>query len=263
MPGAILTQHNDPWFEIILNRPEKRNALDWPMLAALEQAVEQAGRTPGVRAVLVRGEGAAFSAGVDLRAFTDLGETFGAGWQQRMLGVTAAFQAILNKVERCTAPTIALLHGHALGLGLELALACDFRIAAQGTQIGLPEVRLGLIPDVGGTTRLARLVGPARAKELVMTGKTIEPDLAERWGLVNSAVPEGELRAKALELAGELARAAPLAVNFAKQVINGLEDVERGLQLEAWAQSQLIQTEDFQAGIQAMIARTPPDWKGK
>src|SRR5690606_22048273 len=146
---------------------------------------------------------------------------------------------------------------------MELVLACDLRIAAAGTQLGLPETRLGIIPDVGGTTRLTRLVGPGRAKELILTGRTISAERAEAWGLVNQVVePEG-LLAAGEAMAEELAKAAPLAVGVAKRVIDGLADLDRGLQLEGWGQSQLFQTEDFQEAVQSFLLRKEPAFKGK
>jgi enoyl-CoA hydratase/carnithine racemase len=141
-------------------------------------------------------------------------------------------QAISEQIERCSAGYRAAAWV-CLGLGLELALACDLRIAAEGTQLGLPESRLGLIPDVGGTTRLTRLVGPARAKELIMMGRSFDVAYAERWGIVNQVVPGDELQACGRALAEEIAAAAPLAVSYAKKVINGVADIDRGLQLEA------------------------------
>ena len=170
---------------------------------------------------------------------------------------------MLTRLERLELPTIALLHGHCLGLAMELALACDFRIAAEGTKLGLPESRLGLIPDVGGTTRLTRLIGPARAKELIFTGRQIDASQAERWGIVNYVVPETELLSKGEELAAEISQAAPLAVGMAKRVIDGLADVDRGLMLEGWAQSQLFSTEDFMEGAQSFLMRRKPEFKGR
>ena len=250
-------------FEIILNRPEKRNAIHWPMLVALAEAIEKAETTPGVRGVLIKGEGGGFSSGIDLVAFPEVAQAFGENWQDRMLNVTDAFQSVLNKVDRCSLPTVALLRGYALGLGLELALACDFRIAARHTKLGLPEARLGLIPDVGGTTRLTRLVGPSRAKEIIMTGRMVDLGLAENWGMVNYVVPGTELEEKGKSLIREIALAAPLAVSYAKRVIDELVDVERGLRLEAWAQNHLIHTEDFQVGVQSVLTKTTPEWRGK
>jgi enoyl-CoA hydratase/carnithine racemase len=263
MPDFVLTQFHDMVFEIALNRPEKRNAIHWPVLEALGEAMDQAEKSPGVRAVVIRGEGQVFSSGIDLMAFSEIAETFGENWRERMSSVTAAFQRVLNKIERSTLPTIALLRGFVLGLGFELALACDFRIAARHTRMGLPEARLGLIPDVGGTTRLTRLVGPSRAKELILTGRIITSEDAERWGLVNRVIPAGELRDAGIALAQEISECAPLAVSYAKNVVNQLTDVERGLQLEALAQTHLIQTEDFMTGVQAMLAKSTPEWRGK
>jgi enoyl-CoA hydratase/carnithine racemase len=263
MSDFVMTQLNGSWFEIVLNRTDTRNAIHWPMLQELGAAIDQAEQTPGVRAVIVRGEGTGFSSGIDLQAFAQLPETFGANWPAHMLNVTGAFQALVTKFERSALPTIALLHGYVLGLGLELALACDMRLAGRGTKLGLPEARLGIIPDVGGTTRLTRLIGPARAKEVIMTGRMITTDEAERWGLVNAVVPREELRAQGEALAAEIALCAPLAVTSAKRVIDGVADIDRGLQLEAWAQAPLVQTRDFQAGLQAMITKSAPQWQGK
>ena len=187
----------------------------------------------------------------------------GDNWPQRMRTITYDFQAVLNRLERLELPTIALLHGHCLGLAVELALACDVRLAAAGTKLGLPETRLGIIPDVGGTTRLTRLVGPGRAKELILTGKTITAEQAEQWGIVNAVVAAEELAPAGEALIAELKQAAPLAVGMAKRVIDGLADLDRGLQIEAWAQSQLFQSEDFQTAVQAFLTGQKPDFKGK
>jgi enoyl-CoA hydratase/carnithine racemase len=233
------------------------------MLRVLGAAIDETEGMCGARAVLVRGEGNGFSAGIDLTAFMQMGDVYGETWRENLFPITGEFQSVLNKFERCSLPTIALLHGFCLGMGFELALACDFRIAAAGTKLGLPEVKLGIIPDVGGTTRLTRLAGMARAKELVMTGRTFDPEYAERWGIVNAVVAQEELLARGEALAAELAAAAPLAVQYAKRVINELADLQRGLQLEAWAQSQLFRSHDFEVGAQAMLTRQPPEWTGR
>ena len=263
MSDLVLTTQRDIIFEITLNRPDKRNAINLDMWRAFDEAVQLANRTPGVRAVLIRGAGKSFSAGIDVSTFMALAGEFGPHWQARMRSITDMFQAVLNRLERLELPTMALLHGHCLGLAMDLALACDMRIAAANTLIGLPETRLGIIPDVGGTTRLTRIIGPARAKELIFTGKQIPAEQAEPWGLVNYVVPEGELVSKAEALVTELVAAAPLAVGMAKRVIDGLADVDRGLQLEGWAQSQLMATEDFQEGVQSFLMRRPAVFKGR
>lgn len=263
MSELVVIQPHDNVVEIVLNRPEKRNAINWAMLSELDAAFSTVERLPGARVVLLRGEGVGFSAGIDLTAFDQMSARFGEGFRENLFPLTQAYQAVLNKVERCSLPVIALLHGFCLGLGFELALACDFRLAADPIKIGLPETRLGLIPDVGGTTRLTRLIGPGRAKEIILTGKNIDLDCAERWGIVNHVVPLDTLLDKGRALAVEITQAAPLAVSYAKRVIDGVSDLERGLQLEAWAQSVLMRSQDFEIGVQAMLTKTPPEWKGK
>jgi len=263
MSDLILTKQQESIFEIILNRPDKRNAINPELYAGLKTAVSQANRTPGIRTVIMRGAGKSFSAGIDVSALLGMADQYGPHWQQRMRSITDDFQQVLTMLERLELPTIAVLHGHCLGLAMELALACDIRIAAEGTKMGLPETRLGIIPDVGGTTRLTRLVGPARAKELIFTGRQFDMDYALRWGIVNDVVAEDALPDRALELANEINQAAPLAVGMAKRVIDGLSDIDRGLMLEGWAQSQLFQTEDFMEGAQSFMMRRAPEWKGK
>ncbi len=263
MSELVTTHQRDTTFEIVLNRPEKRNAINAAMFRQFDAAVTQANRTPGLRAVVIRGAGESFSAGIDVSTLLGLAESHGPHWQQRMRAITDEFQGVLTRLERLELPTIALLHGHCLGLALELALACDLRLAAEGTQLGLPETLLGIIPDVGGTTRLTRLVGPARAKELIFTGRRIDAAQAERWGIVNGVVARDELAGAGDALAAEIAAAAPLAVGMAKRVIDGLADIDRGLLLEGWAQSQLFSTQDFLEGAQAFMTRRKAEWKGR
>lgn len=263
MSELLKVERRETILEIALNRPEKRNAINGEMYLALDKAIDEASRAEGLRAVLLRGEGKAFSAGIDVSDFMRLPEIYGPHWQQQARKITDDFQRVLTKLERLELPTIALLHGYCLGLGMELALACDLRIAAEGSRLGLPETRLGLIPDVGGTTRLVRIVGPARAKELIFTGREFDAAYAARWGIVNQLVPAAELLASGEALAAEISQAAPLAVGMAKRVIDGLADTDRGLQLEGWAQSQLMSTDDFMEGVQSMMMRRPPDFKGR
>ncbi len=263
MSDVVTLNQTGPVLEITLNRPEKRNALSMEMLHQFDAAITQANRTPDARVVVIRGEGKVFSAGIDVSNLLGLAESHGPHWQQRMRTITDEIQQIITRLERLELPTIAVLHGYCLGLAYELALACDIRVAAEGTMLGLPETRLGMIPDVGGTTRLTRIAGPARAKELIMTGRQIDAALAEQWGLVNYALPADAVEAKVEELVAELLAAAPLAVGMAKRVIDGLADVDRGLLLEGWAQSQLFNSEDFLEGAQAFMMRRSPEWKGK
>lgn len=263
MNELVRTERRGTTFEIILNRPDKRNAVNMEMFQQFSAAIEVANRTPDLRVVFIRGEGRAFSAGIDVSTLLLLAEKYGPHWQQRMRSITHEFQAVLTRLERLELPTIALLHGHCLGIAMEMALACDLRIAVEDTWLGLPESRLGMIPDVGGTTRLTRLVGPARAKEIVFTGGRFQATVAERWGIINYVVPAGQLMAKGEELAAEICQAAPLAVGMAKRIIDGLSDIDRGLMLEGWAQSQLFSSEDFMEGAQSFMMGRTPDFKGK
>jgi enoyl-CoA hydratase/carnithine racemase len=263
MDDLVVAQQNDQVFEIILNRPDKRNAINLRLYEQLDLAVQQADRTAGIRAVIIRGRGEVFSSGIDLAALLNFSQKFGPNWQQRMRSITHDFQAVLTKLERIEVPTIALLHGYCLGLAFEIALACDLKLAARGTKFGLPETRLGLIPDVGGTTRLTRIVGPTRAKEIIFTGRQFDAEIAAEWGIVNYVVSMENLSEKANQLIEEISLASPLAVGMVKRVIDGLADIDRGLQIEGWAQSQLFASEDFQEAVQAYMMKRPPEFKGR
>jgi enoyl-CoA hydratase/carnithine racemase len=252
-----------------LNRSEKRNAINSEILRALPEAIREADR-PGVRAIILYGEGPVFSAGIDFNSFAGDGgiaggDSAGRADMSRFRYFIGESQAALNRLENAEKPVIGALHGYVGGLGLELALACDARIAARGTRLGMPEVRIGLIPDVGGTTRLTRTIGYARAKELIMTARMIDEEEAQSIGLVNRVVDSGQHIAGAEALAREIARNAPLAVGLAKRLIDrghGLDKMSF-MEMEALAQSLLLMTEDFVEGAQALAQRRDPNFKGR
>jgi len=254
---------------VALNRPEKRNAVNTDMLKALPEVIAKADQ-PAVRAIILYGEGAVFSAGIDFSslASSDTGSSSSSGGginMSRFRRFVAESQASLNSLENIEKPVIGALHGYVGGLGLEIALACDARICASGTKLGMPEVRLGLIPDVGGTTRLTRTVGYAAAKELIMTARMIDAEESHRIGLVNRVVGTGTQLSAAEELAREMARNAPLAVGLAKRLIDRGQNLDKAtfMELEALAQSLLFQTEDFVEGAQAAAQRRDPKFKGR
>ena len=262
MSGLVLTKRQGAVYEIALNRLKMRNAINEAMLDELSAAFEGAEREyhRGARVALLRAEGRVFSAGIDLNQFLEFDESL----RDNLFPMTARYQALADQIERCSLPVICVMQGYCLGLALELALACDFRIAAARTKLGLPEARLGIIPDVGGTTRLVKLVGVGRAKDLVMTGRHIDAESALAWGLVNAVYPKTELEQGVAQLVDALAASAPLAVSYAKRVINDIADNSRGLHIEAWAQAQLFRTADFQRAVRAMLSKEYPiDWEGK
>ncbi|MBI5929473.1 MAG: enoyl-CoA hydratase/isomerase family protein [Chloroflexi bacterium] len=257
----ILTQPKGYIFEIILNRPDKRNAIHAQLLSDLAEAVGEAEKHPDARLIVIRGEGKAFSTGLDLLAIGGSVEMFGPDWMENPHIVTRHWQRTISRLTESTLPTIALIHGYCLGAGLELALACDFRYAAEGSIISLEETRLGIIPDAGGTTRLMGLIGIARAKEMIFTAKRIDATTAEKWGLVHYVMPKADLANAAAALAEQIAGCAPLAVAAAKRVIQGIADEATGLHLEAIEQAPLFKTRDIQEGMQAAIERRPAEWK--
>jgi 2-oxoglutaroyl-CoA hydrolase len=164
--------------------------------------------------------------------------------------------------ERCPKPVIAAVHGYTFGVGLELALACDFRVAADDVQLALPEITLGMIPGSGGTQRLVRLVGTARAKDMVLRGRRVGAEQALQWGLVTEVVPLADLERATAALAAELATAAPLAIRVAKRVIDHAAEGDVGLHLEGLAYGMLRSTNDFAEGVASFVEKRRPSFDG-
>lgn len=261
-PTLCLTQRQDNALIITLNRPDKLNAISVEMMAELDAALDQAVDS-AVRAVIVHGAGRCFSAGIDLNSLLQQGITAMDGAAFRRL--VARLQAVFNKMEALEKPVIALLHGYCFGMGLELALAADFRIAAEDAVLAIQEVELGIIPDVGGTTRLVRTVGIPLAKELIMLGRRIDARRAYDIKLVNEVTPTGDLLERGLAWAADLHHCAPLAVGMAKRIIDRGAHLDKlsFMELEAYAQSSLIGTSDVQEGIAAKLQRRAPNFAGK
>ena len=253
---------------ITLNRPEKRNAVNVEMLTGLCEIAERRAADPDVRAIIIKGEGKIFSAGVD---FNSLGAEVGAFLGESGAGGTGLraliykFQQYLNRLEAVEVPIICAMHGRALGLGIELALACDIRLMSDACIWGMPELKLGVIADLGGTSRLSRLLGPSRAMEILMTAREYSAEQALAWGLVSYIYPEEDLIAEADKTAMDIATTAPLAVGAVKKIIKRGDGVDLMTQLdmEANHNSILLRTDDFQEGITAMMERREPAWKRK
>jgi enoyl-CoA hydratase/carnithine racemase len=262
---TIKTRIENQILLVSIARPEKRNALTPEMIDAISAAVRSADEDPQVRAVIVHGEGPMFSAGIDINA---LGHSLGSSPDQnpaRMLRRLAdRLQDALNTLEATEVPVIGALHGQVLGLGLELALAFDLRVASDDCLLAIPESRVGLVADVGGTTRLSRLIGPGRAKDMLMTARNVGAAEAHSWGLVNRVVPAAEVLPAAIALAGEIMRNAPLAVGLAKLIVDQGDGLPRSAQMaiERWAQSQLISTEDVGEAFRAFLEKRPPKFRG-
>jgi enoyl-CoA hydratase/carnithine racemase len=262
MSDGVTTRREGPVCFVALDRPAKRNAIDRDLLGRLVDALDMAAADAEVRAVVLHGEGRVFSAGVDFGMLRgDVGEGTPAGFRERVRGM----QAALSRVETLEKPVIAAMHRYAAGLALELALACDLRVASDDCELGLPEVRLGLVPDVGGTTRLVRTIGQARAKELILTGRMIPAAQAHALGLVHEVVPTGTHLDAGRRLALEIAANAPLAVGVAKRLIDlgANADAHTFRELELWAQSLLKGTDDAREGARAAMERRPPRFTGR
>jgi 2-oxoglutaroyl-CoA hydrolase len=243
--GAVAT--------IRLDVPGKLNRISMTARDQLSAVFAELDTDEAVRFVVLTGAGGQFTAGGDIAGFLER-----TPWQVSQLARNVAAP------ERCSKPVIARLEGYVFGVGLELALACDFRVAADDVQLGLPEVTIGMIPGSGGTQRLARMVGLGRAKDIIMRGRRVAADEALALGLVGAVVPTGELDAAVASLVEELSAHSPLALAMAKRVLNTAYDapLHVGLELEGLAYGLLQQTHDFREGVEAFGEKRPPEFTG-
>jgi enoyl-CoA hydratase/carnithine racemase len=258
--SIVLCEDRGPVRHVVLNRPEKRNALNGELISALRGAFEDAAGDDGVACVVVRGAGAMFSAGMDFAALGALAAD--------PRGLQALRRPILeawNLLEEMRKPTIAQVHGACLGGAMELALACDMRTMAADAIMGLPETRIGLVPDVGGSSRLPSIVGLGRAKELIMTSKLVDGTEAERIGLVNRVAPADELDAATDTLVASLLACAPVAVAHAKRILDAAAKpaLATTLELEVTAQAVCAQTDDFGEATRAFAEKREPEFSGR
>jgi len=246
---------------ITLDRPERLNAFDWRMLVEIRAALWQATFDDEVRVVVITGAGRGFSAGRDINDLR---------WQRGLPGNTyrsyvRANHATFDDIENLEKPVIAAINGPCAGGGVELAISCDFRIAARSAVFALPEISIGVIPASGACSRMSRLIGPERLKEMVMTGRKYSAEEAGGMGLVSRVVPDDQLEPTVESLAADLMKGAPKAIGLAKHVINMCEgaDPHTGRDIERLGQSWLAQTDDSREGLSAFLDKRSPEFGGQ
>jgi len=243
---------------ITINRPPA-NALSSELILDIGSLLDQLEQDAEVRAILLHGEGRFFSAGADIKEFTSIAN----GEEFSKLAVNG--QEVFEKIENFPKPIIAAIHGAALGGGLELAMACHIRIVSENAKLGLPELQLGLIPGFAGTQRLPRLVGTAKAAEMLFTSDPLSGIDAVRWGLANLAFPEEQLVNKAKDMVRKIAAKSPIALKAAIELLQYNKDDEfyKGVRQEAKAFGFVFDSEDSKEGIRAFLDKRQPKFTGK
>jgi 2-oxoglutaroyl-CoA hydrolase len=238
---------------VTLDVPGKFNRVSMAARGQLGQLFTELDADESVGVVVLTGAGGAFTAGGNIAGFLEA-----SPWEVSQLAHNVAAP------ERCSKPVIARLQGYVFGVGFELALACDFRIAAEDIQLALPEATIGMIPGSGGTQRLARMIGLGRAKDIVMRGRRIDATEALALGLVTRVVAVTDLDEAVSDLVAELSRHSPLALRMAKRVLNTAYDgpLQLGLEIEGLAYGLLRQTHDFREGVEAFGEKRPPEFTG-
>jgi enoyl-CoA hydratase/carnithine racemase len=258
--SIVTTEDRGAVRHVVLNRPEKRNAMNEELVLGIGAALQAAHADQDVKVVVLRGAGPMFSSGMD---FTSLGAL--AADPSNLRAFRRPIIDAWNLAEEMAKPVVCQIHGGCIGGAMELALACDLRVMAADAIIGMPETRVGLIPDVGGSSRLPAVVGLGRAKELIMTSKLIDGTEAERIGLVNRVAPADELDAATDQLVGELLACAPKAVGLAKRVLDGVAKptLAASLDFEVTVQQLCAESEDFTEGTRAFAEKRQPEFSGR
>jgi len=243
---------------VSIDRPDKLNAMNLAVFDGLTAAAERAAADPAVRAVVVRGEGRAFSSGLDTSIFSQ-----GLGGVPGEIDV-ARLQRAFTVFEELPVPTVAAVRGICYGGGIQLAAACDLRVVSDDAQLSVYELRWAIIPDLGGTQRLPRLIGLGRAKEMILTARIVLGAEAYAWGLANRCVPPERVDAEAIDLARSLAAGPPLALAAAKRLATTALDlpVHDGLRREAAAQRRILLSDDFREAVQAAFEKRAPAFRG-
>jgi enoyl-CoA hydratase/carnithine racemase len=269
MTDKVQVEIKAPVATITLNKPERLNALDFEMWEGIGEACRAVDAAPDVRVAVLMGAGGCFCAGLDVKAGSTLNQLGLDASPGKALPVIrehlSRLQDCFTAVEALRMPVIAAIQRACMGAGVELAVCCDIRVAAEGTVFSIPEVQLGIVPDMGGTQRLPRTIGIGYAKELIYSARRIDAAEALRIGLVNHVYPAGELQARVAELAAEIAANAPLAVQAAKQSIDGTywRDRQAWLDWEAAQAAGPLLSEDRKEGMKAAAERTRANFQGK
>ena len=256
MYTTLLMENEGPTRIIILHRPKVLNALNRQLLDEFSQAFQAASADVSVKGIIITGTGEkAFAAGADISEFVGKSEEEGVAISQ--LG-----QRIYEQIERCPKPVIAAVNGFALGGGCELAMACHMRIAAETAQFGLPEVKLGVIPGYGGTQRLVRHIGSARAIEYMITGDMMSAELARQYGLVNYVTSQEDLLPRCHSLLKKAYKRSPLAISYVLDAVSAVFDERKGYEVEHTLFGKALVSEDGQEGTQAFLEKRKPNFTG-
>ena len=244
---------------LTIERPQVMNCLSFPTLKRFRMLLEELREDPDLRCILIKGAGEkAFCAGADLKERRTMPE-------ERVPHFVRNIRALMDDVETMPQPTVAVINGFAFGGGMELALACDLRVATESALLGLTETSLAIIPGAGGTQRLPRLVGKSRAKDLILTARRLDVAEAVSMGLVNRSAPKGYLEDVALEVAGQIALNGPVAIKAAKEAIDRGSDLPlaEGLEIEAECYSRTLTTTDRLEALAAFAEKRKPEFRGE
>jgi enoyl-CoA hydratase len=254
----IILEHEKGIATIFINRPEKLNALNKATIQELHETLQLVDENPDVRVVIITGSGEkAFVAGADIAEFAHFSVEEGA------LLSTKGQQLLFDFIENMKTPVIAAINGFALGGGLELAMACHFRIASENAKMGLPETSLGVIPGYGGTQRLPQIIGKGRAMEMIMTAGMIDADTAKIYGLVNHVVPQSDLFSAYMTIATRIMKNSPVAISKAIEAVNAnyISGVN-GYAIEIKNFGDCFATDDFKEGTTAFLEKRKAEFKG-
>ncbi|PTL37756.1 enoyl-CoA hydratase/isomerase family protein [Alkalicoccus saliphilus] len=257
MSKNIITTVENRAAWITINRPEQRNAINKDVLNEIDEALVKFEQDENVRVIIFTGAGEkSFAAGADIKQLSE---------RKMLEALIPGMQKTYKNIENCSKATIAAINGFALGGGFELALACDIRIAAKEAKLGLPELNLAIVPGAGGTQRLSRIAGKGKALEMILLGKIIDGEEAERCDIVSASVPKEELIDEAYKMAETIASKGPVAVHLAKIAVHRGSDVdlETAQVIEKFAQTIAFGTEDKQEGTTAFLEKRKPDFQNK